>query len=140
NKFFDRLYPRVRLLCTPQFLGISAAFILLAVGVTIGNGGDLTRDLAGLYRPSAIPLFLAVFFVVGSAHEFAHGLMCKRFGGEVHELGFMLIYFTPALYTNVSDAWLFTVKAKRLWVGFAGPYFELFLWALATLAWRVTDA
>jgi len=24
-------------------------------------------------------------------------------------------------------------------VGFAGPYFELFLWALATLAWRLTD-
>src|SRR5439155_17673328 len=70
---------------------------------------------------------------------FAHGLTCKRFGGEVHDLGFLLIYFMPSFYTNVSDAWLFPEKAKRLWVGFAGPYFEVFLWALATLAWRVTD-
>jgi len=66
-------------------------------------------------------------------------LTCKHFGGEVHEMGFMLIYFQPALYCNVSDAWLFPEKSKRLWVGFAGPYFELFLWALATLAWRLTD-
>src|SRR6185295_5549304 len=57
----------------------------------------------------------------------------------VHEIGFMLIYFQPALYCDVSDAWLFPERSKRLWVGFAGPYFELFLWALATLAWRVTD-
>src|SRR5262249_28079018 len=55
------------------------------------------------------------------------------------ELGFFLIYLQPALYCNVSDAWLFPEKSKRLWVAFAGPYFELFLWALATLAWRVTD-
>src|SRR5262249_48842814 len=30
-------------------------------------------------------------------------------------------------------------KSKRLWVGFAGPYFELFIWAIATLVWRVTN-
>ena len=51
----------------------------------------------------------------------------------------MLIYFSPALYVNVSDAWLFPEKSKRLWVGFAGPYFELFLWALATWVWRLTN-
>jgi multidrug resistance efflux pump len=34
---------------------------------------------------------------------------------------------------------MFPEKSKRLWVGFAGPYFELFLWALATLTWRVTE-
>jgi len=34
---------------------------------------------------------------------------------------------------------LFAEKSKRLWVGFAGPYFEFFLWACAVLVWRVTD-
>jgi putative peptide zinc metalloprotease protein len=140
NGLFDRLLRRVRLCFTPPFVVLSSAIIVLAVGVTIANWSELTNDLARLYRLSAIPLLLAVAFVIGSAHEFAHGLTCKRFGGEVHEIGFMLIYFTPALYTNVSDAWLFPEKAKRLWVGFAGPYFELLLWALATLTWRLTDA
>ena len=74
-----------------------------------------------------------------AAHEFAHGLTCKHFGGEVHEIGFLLIYFEPAFYCNVSDAWLFPEKSRRLWVTFAGGYFEFFLWGLATLAWRVTE-
>src|SRR5262249_35761998 len=36
------------------------------------------------------------------------------------------------------DAWLFREKSKRLWVTFAGGYFELFLWALAVFVWRIT--
>jgi multidrug resistance efflux pump len=78
------------------------------------------------------------FLVVGT-HEFSHGLTCTRFGGEVHEMGCALIFFQPAFYCNVSDAWLFPEKSKRLWVGFAGPYFELFLWSLAVLMWRATE-
>jgi len=53
-------------------------------------------------------------------HEFAHGITCKHFGGSVRDLGFMLIYFQPAFYCNVSDAWLFPEKRKRLWVTAAG--------------------
>ena len=34
---------------------------------------------------------------------------------------------------------MFAEKSKRLWVGFAGPYFEFFLWSCAVLVWRVTD-
>jgi multidrug efflux pump subunit AcrA (membrane-fusion protein) len=44
----------------------------------------------------------------------------------------------PGFYCNVSDAWLFQEKSKRLWVTLAGGYFELFLWALAVFVWRVT--
>src|SRR5258705_6557536 len=139
NEHFSRLVHRVGFFFTPHFVALSAALILLAFGTTTANWSDLTRDLAGLYRLSAIPLFFAVFFVVASAHEVAHSLTCTRFGGEVHEMGFMLIYFQPALYTNVSDAWLFPKRRQRLWVGLAGPWFELFIWALAALTWRLTD-
>src|SRR5947208_84558 len=54
-------------------------------------------------------------------------------------MGFAMIFLMPAFYCNVSDAWLFPERSKRLWVGFAGPYFELFLWSLAVFAWRVTE-
>ncbi len=139
DQHFSRLVRRIGFFFTPRFVALSAALILLAFWTTIANWSELTQDLARFYRLSAIPLALAVFFVVASAHEVAHSLMCKRFGGEVHEMGFMLIYFQPALYTNVSDAWLFPERRQRLWVGLAGPWFELFIWALAALAWRLTD-
>src|SRR5882762_6349749 len=139
DRLFDRLTPLVRLFFTPLFLAASAILICLAVGELIANWSDFAQDLSRLYELSAIPLLIVVIFVVVGAHEFSHGLTCKHFGGEVHDIGFLLVYFQPAFYCNVSDAWLFAEKSKRLWVGFAGPYFELFLWALATLAWRVTD-
>ena len=139
NRLFDRLVRRVRFCFTPQFLALSAGLILLATVITVLQWSDVRQDLSRLYRLSSIPLFLLVTFGLAFAHESAHGLTCKRFGGEVHELGFLLLYFTPGFYTNVSDAWLFPEKSKRLWVGVAGPYFELFLWALATVTWRLTD-
>jgi multidrug resistance efflux pump len=136
---FTRLERRLRFLFTPQFVVFSAAVILAAVWVTITQWSGIAQMLPRVFTLSAIPLILAVCCVIVSFHEGAHGLTCKHFGGEVHETGFMLIYFQPAFYCNVSDAWLFPERSKRLWVGFAGPWFELFIWALATLLWLASD-
>src|SRR4029450_9491912 len=73
--------------------------------------------------------------VVKVLHEFGHGLSCKHFGGECHELGAMMLVFTPALYCNVSDSWMLPNKWHRAAIGAAGMYVELFLAALATFLW-----
>jgi multidrug resistance efflux pump len=138
-RLFDQLLGRLRFLFTPHFVAFSAALILLAAGVTLTSWSDLADSLPQLYRLSAVPLIIALTFLIVSAHEFSHGLTCRYFGGEVREVGFMLLYFHPAFYCNVSDAWLFPERSKRLWVGLAGPYFELFLWSVATLIWYVAD-
>jgi putative peptide zinc metalloprotease protein len=138
DRLLNRLLPWVQFCFTPQFLFLSAALICCAAAVTVFNWNEFLRDASRLYSVSTLPLLMATIFLVITAHEFAHGLTCKHFGGEVREMGFMLIYFQPAFYCNVSDAWFFS-KARRLWVSFAGPYFEVFLWALATLTWRLTD-
>src|SRR5437016_3217177 len=139
TRLFDRLEPRIRFFFTPHFIILSAVLILCSVGINIAHWDEFVGDLGRLYRLSALPVSMTVVFLVVVAHECAHGLTCRYFKGEVHEIGFMLIYLQPALYCNVSDAWLFPERSKRLWVGFAGPYFELFLWAVAVLIWRVTD-
>jgi putative peptide zinc metalloprotease protein len=73
--------------------------------------------------------------VVKVLHEFGHGLSCKHFGGECHELGAMLLVFTPALYCNVSDSWMLPNKWHRAAIGAAGMYVELFLASIATFLW-----
>lgn len=73
--------------------------------------------------------------VVKVLHEFGHGLSCKHFGGECHELGAMLLVFTPALYCNVSDSWMLPNKWARAAIGAAGMYVELVLASVATFLW-----
>src|SRR6267378_1756263 len=139
-QLLKRLVSCTGLFYTPYFGVLSAATILAATGATFTNWGDFRQELPRLYESwSTIAVVLALNFLVVGAHEFGHGLTCTRFGGEVHEMGCALVFLQPAFYCNVSDAWLFPEKSKRLWVGIAGPYFELLLWSLAVLTWRLTE-
>jgi putative peptide zinc metalloprotease protein len=72
-------------------------------------------------------------------HEFGHGLSCKKYGGECHEMGAMLLVFTPALYCNVSDSWMLPNKYHRAAIGAAGMYVEVFLASIATFLWWFSE-
>src|SRR2546427_4022468 len=139
DRLLDRLVDKVAFCFTPAFLVFSVAVIVLGFGIAVAEWGDITRDLTRLWGVEMLLVAWLVTFMVSASHEFAHGFTCKRFGGHVHEMGFLLIYFQPAFYCNVSDAWLIAEKSKRLWVTISGPYLEIFLWALAVSAWRITE-
>ncbi len=81
----------------------------------------------------------ATMALVKVLHEFGHGLSCKKFGGECHELGFMLLVFTPCLYCNVSDSWMLPNKWQRVWIGAGGIYVEMILASLAAFGWYYTE-
>ncbi|MGL4461462.1 MAG: efflux RND transporter periplasmic adaptor subunit, partial [Planctomycetia bacterium] len=63
----------------------------------------------------------------------------KKFGGEVHEMGFLLLVFTPALYCNVTDAWMLPNKWHRVVIGAAGIYIELILSGIFFWIWWNTE-
>ncbi|MEZ6134116.1 MAG: biotin/lipoyl-binding protein [Pirellulaceae bacterium] len=77
--------------------------------------------------------------IVKILHEFGHGLSCKRYGGECHEMGFMFLVFTPCLYCNVSDSWMLPNKWHRVFIGAAGMYVELILASIATYLWWFSE-
>ncbi|SFI18650.1 HlyD family efflux transporter periplasmic adaptor subunit [Planctomicrobium piriforme] len=68
-------------------------------------------------------------------HEFGHGLSCKRYGGECHSMGIMLLVFSPTLYCDVTDSWMMKNKWHRIIIGAAGMYIEMILAAFAILFW-----
>lgn len=72
-------------------------------------------------------------------HEFGHGLSCKHFGGECHEMGVMLLVMTPCLYCNVSDSWMLPNRWHRAAIGAAGMYVELVMASIATYVWWFTE-
>jgi multidrug resistance efflux pump len=139
DRLLEKMVKRWKIFFTSYFVIGSALAALAACGITLVNSHEMFHAFRGMFHLQSLLLAWVTVIVVIVAHEFAHGLTCKYFGGMVQEMGFILIYFQPTFFCNVSDAWLFAEKSKRLWVSFAGAYFEIFLWAVATLVWRVTD-
>jgi len=139
DRLFNWLEPKVRFFWTPAFVVLSAGSILAAAAVVWFDRQSLAASFLGALRWETAVLAWVVLFGFATLHEFGHGLTCKHHGGEVHELGFLMLLLMPCFYCNVSDAWMFREKSKRMWVTFAGAYFELFLWSLGVFAWRLTE-
>jgi putative peptide zinc metalloprotease protein len=80
-------------------------------------------------------LLWLVYPFVKILHEFSHAYAVKRWGGEVHEMGIMLLVFVPIPYMEASSASAFREKYQRIMVGAAGIMTELFLAAVAMWIW-----
>ena len=120
------------------FLVCSVLMMLCSLGIVVTNRQELTASLLLAMRWDTTILAAIAIVVATTIHEIGHGATCKRFGGMVHETGFMFLYFMPCLYVNVSDAWFIREKWKRLAITFAGGYCDLCLWAISVLVWRIT--
>jgi multidrug efflux pump subunit AcrA (membrane-fusion protein) len=140
DRFFTWAQPKLGFFWTRSFVIFATGCIVLAAVLVGLNREQLAVSFVNSLRWETAVLGWLTLLAVTTLHEFAHGLTCKRHGGEVHEVGFLMLLLMPCLYCNVSDAWLFPEKSRRLWVTFAGAYFELFLWALAVFVWRLTMA
>jgi putative peptide zinc metalloprotease protein len=120
-------------------IGFAAYFYIV-----VAYWAPFSETMALLINPlnMSVSLLLATYAIVtlvSIIHELGHGLTCKRFGGEVRELGAMMLYFMPAFYCNVSDAWTFEKRSHRLWVTFAGGWIELWVAVIAAGVWLVTE-
>ena len=112
--------------------GLSAACLLLTNFETLQSRLPSMGDFFTAKNWIWLAIVLAVTKVF---HEFGHGLACKRFGSQCHEMGLMLLVLTPCLYCNVSDSWTLPSKWKRAFIAAAGMYVELVLATLATFIW-----
>jgi len=89
-------------------------------------------------RHNLIILWL-LYPVVKTIHEFAHAFSVKQYGGEVTEMGLMLLLFTPVPYVDASDSASFTNKWQRIIVAGSGIIAELILASFALLLWTVIE-
>lgn len=87
------------------------------------------------------PNLIYLWVTLGAAkivHEFGHGLSCHHYGGECHEMGVMLLVFSPCLYCDVTDSWMMKNKWHRIIIGAAGMYIEVIISAIAIYVWWFT--
>ena len=98
---------------------------------------ELAFGFAEAVSLQGLVFVLVTVSAVTILHELAHALTCRHYGGRVTDMGFLLLYFMPCFYCNVSDTYFLKEKRERLWVLFAGGFFELFIWASAVISWRL---
>lgn len=142
ERLLDFMYPWIRWLLSPVAAGMFIAIAIAAL-LLIMIQFDVFRSRLPAFDEFFGPknwiylgLTLAVTKVI---HEFGHGLMCKHFGGECHEMGVMFLVLTPCLYCNVSDSWMLPSKWQRAAIGAAGIYVELIMASLATFVWWFSE-
>lgn len=134
----NRLQGLIRLLIGPAGLVAWLAVVGLGVKTAIDHFGALKDQSDGILAPSNLALLYLGVVIIKIIHEFGHAFAVRRFGGEVHAIGVMLMIFTPLPYTDATAAWAFRGKWERVFVGAAGMIFELFVAAIAVLVWANT--
>jgi len=136
----DRFLTRLAPLVGPLF-GIGGLIFWLAViGTATVFAAQHWNELSSnvldrVMTPRNLLLVWLLFPFIKLFHELGHGLMTKVWGGEVHELGVMLLVFTPVPYVDVSSSAVFEAPSRRIAVAAAGMMFELVLAAGALLVW-----
>lgn len=138
GKLLDRLTSIYRQFHNLYGFALQALLIVLGMWILLTNSDQFSVSLHSIFNLGSIMVVITAIFIFFIVHEFAHAVICRYYGGEVREMGFLLLYFQPAFYCDLSDAWLFGKKRHRLAVTAAGPYFQLILMAVATIMWRIT--
>lgn len=140
DRFLVRSLPLVG-----KLLGRAAGLVwLFVVGWAIKTGIDHSSELLdqsqSVLAPGNLLLLYAAMAITKTLHEFGHAYFCRKFGGEVHTMGIMLLIFTPIPYMDATSSWGFRSKWKRALVGGAGMIVEVFVAAIALFVWANTGA
>lgn len=138
DRFLVRTLPFVG-----RFIGIVGALLWLGVvgmgvKVVIDNFSALKDQSQSVLAPDNLFLLYGGLIIIKTLHEFGHAYFCRKFGGEVHAMGVMLLIFTPIPYMDATSSWGFRSRWKRVLVGAAGMIVEVFFAAIAALIWART--
>jgi len=135
TRLLNLLQPIARLLFHPVTFAVWLCLMATAVVLVWQRQADFSLQFAGVLSGNGWIWMLVIWSGLKVIHELAHGLACRRYGGSVPEAGILLLLFTPLAYVNVTSSWRFPSRWQRMKVAVAGMYVELFVAALAAIAW-----
>ncbi len=138
--FLSRTLPYVRPLFSRWCFFAWLAIVAWGV-VTAGlHWDELTNNVVDrVFSAQNLLVLWLVYPLVKILHEFGHGYAVRRFGGEVHEMGIMLLVLMPIPYVEASAATSLRSKWQRALTGGAGIMVEMLVAALALQAWVLLD-
>jgi putative peptide zinc metalloprotease protein len=114
--------------------------VLPALVLLPAHWPELTNNLSDqVLRPDNLLLLVVVFPLIKALHELGHATATRANGGEVHDMGVMLLVLMPVPYVDASAAGVLRSRWTRALIGAAGMIVELFVAALAFYAWLALE-
>jgi putative peptide zinc metalloprotease protein len=140
DRLLDRIAGASRLVWSRWGALLWLLVVLPAVMLIPLHWPDLTHDLSDrvLAMDNLIELLL-VFPIIKMAHEMGHATATKAGGGEVHDVGVILLVLLPVPYVEASASIVFRSRLQRAVVGAAGVAVELFIAAIAFYLWLAAE-
>ena len=136
----DKFLSRWMFVARPFFsktAAISGLGLLLLALIEMWRHWDqiISHASENALQPTNILMLILVYPVVKGLHELGHGFAVKHWGGDVHEMGIILLVFMPVPYVDASASSAFRSKQRRIIVSAAGIIIELVLASIALLLW-----
>jgi putative peptide zinc metalloprotease protein len=140
DRFLNHFEPMVRIIWSRWGALLWLAVVFPALVLVPSHWPELSNDFSDrvLSVDSLIVLYFA-FPVIKALHELGHATAIKAGGGEVHDLGVIVLVLLPVPYVEASAATIFRSKYQRAIVGAAGVTVELFVAALAFYVWLIVE-
>ncbi|MBN2064208.1 MAG: HlyD family efflux transporter periplasmic adaptor subunit [Sedimentisphaerales bacterium] len=126
-------------LFTRWFFFVWLACMMIGGYIIAARHEELLLPVSQMFSPRNVVFMWFMLIALKVIHEFGHAFACKKFGGQVTEMGLFLIVLTPCAYVDVTSSWGFNRKLHRLIVGLGGMYFESIIAFAALLTWSLTD-
>ncbi|MGH8689045.1 MAG: hypothetical protein ACREVQ_15180 [Burkholderiales bacterium] len=140
DAFLERLRGPIDVIWSRWGALLWIAVVLPALLLVPLHWPELTNDFSDrvLAIDNLLVLYL-VFPLIKALHELGHATATKAGGGEVHDMGIIVLVLLPVPYVEASASTIFRSKYQRALVGAAGMTVELFVAALAFYLWLLIE-
>lgn len=136
DRFLTATLPLVRWLFSPVGFLLWLGLVGWAGMLAVLHWHELTTGIVDrALAVENILLMMLVYPAIKALHELGHGYAVKRWGGEVHEMGVMLLVLMPVPYVDASSSSAFGERLQRMVVGAAGIMVEVALASLGMMLW-----
>lgn len=138
NDWLNRIGPLTRAMVSGPAALIWLIVVALGGKATLENWSQVADQSQGILALDNLVWLYVCMACMKVLHELAHAFVCKRFGGEVHIFGVMLLVLAPLPYVDATASWAFRSRFERALVGAVGVLSELFMAAVGAIVWANT--
>ncbi len=131
----SKIFPVAKLAFSKTFFVVWCITAIIGLKTIWSNWDAMAGASTGILSGYGWAWLLGFWLLLKVVHEAAHGIACRKYGGEVPEAGVLFLLFTPMAYVNVTSMWRFASRWQRIVVAAAGMYVELFISFISVIVW-----